>query len=85
MMTTKIVLLSEELDTVRDDRSSLGRESYLVYHSTLDQDAIRQVLIEDPDAMIVEVDPEEEARQFCGEVLISLDLPVPVTAIGQRS
>jgi hypothetical protein len=77
--------VSEELDLDREVRSSVGGESYLVDRSLLDGDAVRQVLIEDPDPVIAKVRLEEGAQQLRREFLGFLELPVPLTAIGQRS
>ena len=73
-MTAKVLLVDHDLGTVRDVQPVLAREGYQVDHDLPGRTAIRRIVIEEPDLLIVGVD--HGSWGFCRQLLTFVDQPV---------
>jgi DNA-binding response OmpR family regulator len=70
------LLVDGDLKTVGDIQPILAREGYQVDHALPGRGTIRQVLVDEPDLVILGVDEEEEAWRFCRQLLAIVHQPV---------
>lgn len=75
-MATRILWIDDDLVTAQDVQPSLAREGFYVDHALPGRSAIRQVLIDQPDLVILGIGIQEEAWQFCRRLLSFVDQPV---------
>jgi two-component system KDP operon response regulator KdpE len=73
-VTAKVLLVDHDLGIVRDVQPVLAREGYQVDHALPEGAAIRRIVIDDPDLLIVGVD--EGTWGFCRQLLTVVDQPV---------
>jgi two-component system KDP operon response regulator KdpE len=73
-VTVKVLLVDQDLGIVRDVQSVLSREGYQVDHALPEGAAIRRIVIEDPDLLIVGIN--EGSWEFCRQLLTVVDQPV---------
>lgn len=71
------ILLIDDEDIVTDSvRPVLSREGYRVNCATPGMSAIRKMLMDQPDLVILGIDPSEEGWQFCHQLLTFLESPL---------
>jgi two-component system KDP operon response regulator KdpE len=76
MVLAKVLLVDEDIGTARYVQPVLVQEGYQVDHVLPGRDAIRQLLVEEPDLVILGVGAEEGAWQFCRQLLTFVEQPV---------
>jgi DNA-binding response OmpR family regulator len=73
---THILLIDDDDAVVNSVRPVLAREGYRVDHAVPDTQAIRKMLIDEPDLVILGVDPEQTGWYFCHQVLAFRESPL---------
>lgn len=71
-----ILLIDNDEAVVNRVQSVLAREGYRVDHAAPDLKAIRTMLIDEPDLVILGIDPRQEGWHFCHQVLTFLENPL---------
>jgi len=75
-MTADILLIDGDESIVESVQPVLAREGYRVDHALPHLNAIRKMLLDEPDLVLLSVDPPEEGWQFCRQVLTFLEKPL---------
>jgi len=75
-MTANILLIENESALLRNPQLALAREGFHVELATLGLDAIRKMLVEQPDLVILGMNAREKDWQFCRRLLTFLDRPL---------
>ena len=75
-MTARILLIDGDETIVESMQPVLTREGYWVDHALPHLNAIRKMLLDEPDLVILGVDPPEDGWQFCQQVLAFLEKPL---------
>ena len=73
---TTILLIDDDLATVRDVHPVLVREGYRVNHILLGLPAIRRMLVEQPDLVILGIHELNGEWEFCRQLVAFLDGPL---------
>jgi two-component system KDP operon response regulator KdpE len=73
-MSAKVLLVDHDLGSVCDVQPVLAREGYQVDHDVPCRAVIRRIVVDDPDLLIVGVDPGSWG--FCRQLLTFVDQPV---------
>lgn len=68
-----IMIIDDDEETVRELRPALVEEGFRIEHSVTGLNAIRRVLLEQPDVVILGLKDAEEDWQFCRRLLTFLD------------
>jgi DNA-binding response OmpR family regulator len=74
--TTTILLIEDDLATIRDVYPVLGREGYRVDHVLPGLSAIRKVLVDEPDLVILGIQKSAREWDFCRQLVTFLDRPL---------
>jgi DNA-binding response OmpR family regulator len=75
-VTVSILLIDQDTETVEDIEPLLAREGFRVEQTLPSRAAIRQVLVDEPDLVILGLQGEEEEWRFCRQLLTFLDSPL---------
>ena len=75
-MTAKIFVVDTDVATVRDIRPVLAREGYQVEYAQPGRDALRRILLEHPDLVILGMGQTDEGWQFCRQLVNLVDQPL---------
>ena len=76
MGATKVFIVGNDVEIIRELRPILDREGYQVEHCLLDRDAVRRILMEDPDLVILGIDPTDGDWRFCRRLVPLLEQPL---------
>lgn len=76
MVTAKVLLVDQDVETVQDIQPVLAREGYQVDHALPGPDAIRRIVVDNPDLVILAVSAEPGAWRFCRHLLTFVDQPL---------
>jgi len=74
-VTASILLIDNDVEAIKEMQPALAREGYRVDHALPGRAAIRQVLIDEPDLVILGVTAREDGWRFCRRLLAFLDSP----------
>lgn len=75
-MTAQILVIDNDEETVHELRPAFVDEGFQIEHSEVGLNAIRSVLLEQPDVVILGLDDVEADWQFCRRLLTFLDAPL---------
>jgi DNA-binding response OmpR family regulator len=75
-MAVNILLIDDDLLTAQDVQPALAREGFHVRHVLPGRAALRQVLIEEPDLVVLGVVAHDDGWRFCRRLLVFLDQPL---------
>lgn len=75
-MTASILLIDRDVSVDRTLHPAFAREGYTFLHSLPGLNAIRTMLVEEPDLVILGIGPQEADWDFCQRVLTFLDRPL---------
>ena len=75
-MTASILLIDKDVATDRKLQPAFAREGYSLEHIVPGLDAIRTMLVEEPDLVILGLGPQEKDWEFCRRLLAFLDRPL---------
>jgi two-component system response regulator VicR len=76
VVTASILVIDDDLTVVKELEPAFLSEGYGVNHAFPGLDAIRRMLVEDPDLVILGVDSRDQDWQFCRRLLTFLDKPL---------
>jgi DNA-binding response OmpR family regulator len=76
MVTTQILIIEDDTNTTRQLQSALVQQGHRVDHAVPGLDAIRQMLVHEPDLVILGVDSQHDDWRFCRRLLAFLDRPL---------
>jgi two-component system KDP operon response regulator KdpE len=71
-----ILLIDDDNTVLNRVQPALNHEGYRVDHAAPGTQAIRKMLIEEPDLVILGIDPPEDGWQFCHQLLTFLENPL---------
>ena len=75
-MAANVLLIDDDLATVKEMQPVLAREGYRVDHTLPGMLAIRRILVEQPDLVILGIIGPDDGWQFCRRLLTFLDKPL---------
>jgi two-component system KDP operon response regulator KdpE len=75
-MSVSILLIDDDSDTVHAVQPALAHEGYLTQHALPSRNAIRQVLVEEPDLVILGINTYNGEWDFCRKLLTFLESPL---------
>lgn len=75
-VTASILLIDDDLGVAKQLHPAFLAEGYQFHHVAPGLDAIRQMLIDQPDLVILSVGSQEQGWQFCRRLLTFLDGPL---------
>ena len=75
-MPASILLIDEDLPTVKELQPVLAREGYRIDHDLPGLVAIRRILVQQPDLVICGISGPDEGWRFCRRLLTFLDAPL---------
>jgi len=75
-VTASILLIERDVSVDKALQPAFAREGYMLEHTPPGLDAIRTMLVEEPDLVILGVGPEEADWDFCRRLLAFLDRPL---------
>jgi two-component system response regulator VicR len=75
-VTASILLIEDDVTTINDVQPGLIQDGYTVFLSQPGVEAIRRMLIENPDLVILGINSQEKDWQFCHRLLTFLDRPL---------
>jgi two-component system KDP operon response regulator KdpE len=75
-VTASILLIDKDVATDRKLQPAFAREGYSLEHAVPGLDAIRTMLVEEPDLVILGLGPHEKDWEFCRRLLAFLDRPL---------
>jgi DNA-binding response OmpR family regulator len=75
-VATTVLLIDDDLATVKDVHSVLAREGYRVDHVLPGVPAIRHMLVDEPDLVILSINRPDGEWKFCRQLVTFLDRPL---------
>ena len=75
-MTASILLIDKDVSVDRKLQPAFAREGYAVEYVLPGLDAIRTMLVDEPDLVILGLGPQEKDWEFCRRLLAFLDRPL---------
>ena len=76
MVTTSVLLIDDDAATGRQLQSALVKQGYSVSTSVPGLQAIRQMLVDEPDLVVLGMDSQQDDWGFCRGLLTFLDRPL---------
>ena len=75
-MTASILLIDKDVATDKKLQPAFAREGFYLVHVAPGLDAIRTMLVDEPDLVILGLGPQEKDWEFCRRLLAFLDRPL---------
>ena len=75
-MAVRILLIDQDLPSVHEVQSTLAQAGYHVEHALPGRNAVRQVVLDEPNLVILAIEADEAGWQFCRRLLSFLDAPM---------
>jgi len=76
IMAASILLIDDDTATIQEVQPALRRDGYEVACAQPGVDAIRTVLVDQPDLVILGINSQKEDREFCRRLMTFLDHPL---------
>jgi two-component system KDP operon response regulator KdpE len=75
-VAVRILLIDDDVGAIKAIQPGLAWEGYVVDHALPGRNAIRQILVDKPDLVILGIDTRDAQWRFCRRLLTFLDAPL---------